>query len=129
MSTLGMKCYLCGWMYKTSFTHWSTPSEPTCRKMRSMICASLISDTMRISWWHWGHSSGSTSQTFLISSRQDCDGVRRGLRAGCSMISIAALASAPHPCCAVAADSHAASSCASSSRFLRWRRILLEYQP
>ena len=50
--------------------------------MRSMICASLISDTMRISWWHWGHSSGSTSRTFLISSRHDCDGMRRGLRAG-----------------------------------------------
>ena len=25
------------------------PTEPTCRKMRSMICASLMSDTMRIS--------------------------------------------------------------------------------
>ena len=27
-------------------------------------------------------SGGSTSQTFLISSRHDCDGMRRGLRAG-----------------------------------------------
>ena len=27
--------------------------EPTCRKMRSMICVSLISDTGRISCWNW----------------------------------------------------------------------------
>ena len=54
------------------------------------------------------HCSGSTSQTFLISSRHARDGMRRGLSAGCSMISIAALTSALHHCSAVAANSCAA---------------------
>ena len=84
-----------------------------------MICASLISDTIRISCWNWdvmGQSSGSTSQTFLIRSRHFCDGMRRGLSARCSMISTAALAPAPHFCAAGAADSFAIFSFA---RFLR----------
>jgi hypothetical protein len=42
---------------------------PTCRKMRSMICALLISDTMLIARWHCGCSSGSTSHTLFTSSR------------------------------------------------------------
>ena len=32
---------------------WRATHMPTCRKMRSMIYASLISDTMRISCWRW----------------------------------------------------------------------------
>ena len=37
-----------------------------------------MSDTMRISYWTEGHSSGSTSHTFLISSRHDRDEISNG---------------------------------------------------
>jgi hypothetical protein len=32
---------------------WRATHMPTCRKMRSMICAPWISDTGRISCWRW----------------------------------------------------------------------------
>ena len=55
----------------------------------------------------------------LISSRHARDEIRRGLSARFSMISIAALTFALRPCSAAAADLRAASSCASSARYLR----------
>jgi len=52
--------------------------------MRSIVCASLISDTMRISWWHWGHSSGSfrTVAEILLAGHTPREQLRRRLAGG-----------------------------------------------
>ena len=43
-----------------------------------MTSRSSMSATMRISREHFGQSSGSASQTFLMSSRHFAEGMRRG---------------------------------------------------
>lgn len=53
-----------------------------------MTLRSSMREMMRISREHFGHMSGSASQTFLISSRHLADGMRRGL---CSETSITSM--------------------------------------
>ena len=116
-------------LFQSSRSHW-----PRWRRMRSMICASLMSDTMiidtgRISCWRWDVIGTQQRIDFPDLLDQLAPRSRRdalGLSARCSMISIAALANALHFCAAVAADSFGIFSFA---RFLRCPRILLEYQP
>ncbi len=53
-----------------------------------MTLRSSMREMMRISREHFGHMSGSASQTFLISSRHLAEGMRRGL---CSVTSITSM--------------------------------------
>ncbi len=53
--------------------------NPRCSNIRRITTASLMKLTISISAPQCGHASGSTSQTFLMHSRQTFKGIRRGL--------------------------------------------------
>ena len=81
-----------------------------------MTSRSSMSATMRISREHFGQSSGSASQTFLMSSRHFAEGMQRG---ACSETSMTATA-LPVACIS------------SAARLSRWPRPAtagLEYHP
>ena len=63
---------------RTGFRRTPSSHRPRWRRMRSMTTRSSMRATIRISREHLGHSMGSASHTFLMSSRHFFEGMRRG---------------------------------------------------